>query len=92
MASTSSSPVKEVSQSNSIKPTEEEEDPDAVAPASTAGCHAKPLSALMGGAQGVGGGGKGNNRKGKGKGKEGQDEDGKEGFESVLARLMEGNG
>jgi hypothetical protein len=67
-----------------VKPTEEEEDPDAVAPASTAGAHAKPLSALMGGAMGVGG----RNTKGKGKGREEE----KEGFESVLARLMEVNG
>lgn len=66
-----------------LKPSEEEEDPDAVAPASTAGAHAKPLSALMGGAKGVGIKGKG-----KAKGKAGENDGG---FAAVLAKLMEDN-
>ena len=63
------------------KPTEEEEDPDAVPPASTAGAHAKPLAALHAGPSGVGMLGKG-----KGKAKQAQD---KEGFEGVLERLQD---
>ena len=63
------------------KPSEEEEDPDAVPPASTAGAHAKPLAALHAGPSGVGMLGKG-----KGKAKRPQE---KEGFESVLERLQD---